>query len=88
MSIQAPDLDAVRLHGYYAATELDGNKAAYREMLLAHATRSATREAKPAGGAGEEVVEPEAFATPLLRYDAQSARRYERNNERSLNQGK
>ena len=71
----APDLDAVRLHGYYAATDLDGNKAAYREMLLAHATRSAASEA--------EATDPEAFATPLLRYDAQSAMRYERNNERS-----
>ena len=68
----APDLDAVRLHGYYAATELDGNKAAYREMLLAHAARSA------AGGG--EAAEPEGFASPLLRYDAQSARRFERSN--------
>ena len=76
----APDLDRVRLHGYYAATDLDGNKDAYREMLLAHATRSAASEA--------EAADPEAFATPLLRYDAQSAMRYERNNERSKARGK
>ena len=73
----APGLDAVRLRGYYAATDLDGNKDAYREMLLAHKGRSGSSgDVAPLEGAA--VPEPEAFATPMSRYDARTMRRYER----------
>ena len=78
----APGLDEVRLRGFFAATELDGNKEAYREMLLAHAARAAARADAPEGAAPE----PEAFATPMPWYDARTMRRFERSAEAEAEQ--
>ena len=61
----APGLDEVRLRGFFAATELDGNKEAYRGFLHAYAEHAAASEPPP--------PEPEGFGMSL--YDAQTARR-------------
>ena len=68
----APELTSLRLKGYFAGTLLDGNKEAYRAMLLAHAERSAAFEAEHFGAAPA----PEEFeSTPLEFYDMATARR-------------
>ena len=64
----APGLTSLdHLKGYYTGTVLDGNKEAYREMLLAHRGRSADFSEPPAP--------PESFDPPFELYDARTARR-------------
>jgi len=60
----APGLSEVRLRGYYAGTELDGKKDAYRGFLHGHAAESAAR--------AQESPDPASFDTPLRWYDAQT----------------
>lgn len=60
----APSLREINLRGFYAQTELDGNKEAYREFMLGYAERasgSATR------------IDPMCFKIPMRAYDAQTA---------------
>ena len=76
----APGLTAVRLKGYYAQTQLDGDKEAYRGFLHEHAARPAAVDALSISGgtASEDGVggaEPSEWATPMRAYDATVARR-------------
>ena len=72
-SYTAPELREVRLRGYYAQTVLDGNKMAYRALLLAHAARSAAQGTANGETMGE--TDPSNFAAPMRAYDPQTARR-------------
>ena len=63
----APGLSTVNLKGYYAGTVLDGDKAAYRAMLLAHTERSRDHLSS--------TPQPEDFVQSLELYDARTARR-------------
>lgn len=67
----APELSELKLKGYFAGTLLDGNKEAYRSMLLAHADRSAEVEV----GRGPLAAPEEFEGTPLEFYDAETFRR-------------
>ena len=62
----APGLDELRLHGYYAGTELDGNKEAYKSFLRDHADRCADAAAPPL---------PSEEEVPLAFYDARTMMR-------------
>jgi len=63
----ATGLQEIRLRGYYAQTLLDGNKEAYRDFMLAHATRS-----EDAQGVA---IDPAEFAVSMRSYDASTAKR-------------
>ena len=63
----APGLDEVHLRGYYASTELDGNKEAYRTFLREYAERAGADSARAAP------PPPESFG--MAAYDARVERR-------------
>ena len=65
-SYTSPELTEVHLRGFYAQTELDGNKEAYRQFLHAFAAQS---------GDGSLAPDPATFNPPLTYYDAAVQRR-------------
>ena len=62
-----PELNELRLRGYYAQTALDGNKEAYRDFLNSHVAGSTAL--------GTAAPDPTTFSSPMRAYDANVERR-------------